>query len=196
MEEHPVANGFYTTIVALMFFTVIFGVIYPFAVTFILQTFFPYQANGSLIVFQDKVKGSELIGQSFYDAKYFWGRPSGTKEQPYNALSSGGTNLATSNPQLIKNIQERIELFQGSENGQDKIPIDLVSGSGSGLDPHISVAGAYYQVPRIAKARAVAESVIQGIVQSTVEERQLGILGEPRVNVVKLNIKLEENAKT
>ncbi len=175
------------TIFALL--TVITGVIYPLAVTGISQALFPYQANGSLIMVDGKAIGSELIGQQFDDPKYFWGRPSATG---YNAAASSGSNYGPMNPALMDMVQARIDALNAADPENTlPIPVDLVTASGSGLDPHISVAAALYQVHRVASARGLNEADVQSLVEKYTEGRQFGFLGEPRVNVLLLNLALD-----
>ena len=182
-----------TVIVSLFVFTILTGVIYPLAVTGIAQLIFPDQANGSLILKGGKPVGSSLIGQPFDDPKYFWGRLSATSPFPYNSASSSGSNLAETNPDLVKNVQGRIDALKASDPEAGKqIPVDLVTASGSGLDPHISPAAAEFQIKRVAKARALDETKVRAIVAQYSEYRQLGILGEPTVNVLKLNLALDD----
>ena len=182
-----------TVIVSLFVFTILTGVIYPLAVTGIAQLIFPDQANGSLILKGGKPVGSSLIGQPFDDPKYFWGRLSATSPFPYNSASSSGSNLAETNPDLVKNVQGRIDALEASDPEAGKqIPVDLVTASGSGLDPHISPAAAEFQIKRVAKARALDETKVRAIVAQYSEYRQLGILGEPTVNVLKLNLALDD----
>ncbi len=174
----------------LLIFTVIIGVIYPLVVTGIAQVAFPQQANGSLIVKDGKAVGSELIGQQFDDPGYFWGRPSAAN---YNASASSGSNYGPLNPALIDSVQARIDALKAADPDNTlPIPVDLVTASGSGLDPHISVASALYQVHRVATARGLAEADVVALVNQYTEGRQFGFLGEPRVNVLLLNIALDE----
>ena len=179
-------------LIVLIVLTVVTGVIYPVIVTVIAQVVFPHQANGSLIVRDGKVIGSTLIGQPFDDPKYFWGRPSATSPFPYNAASSSGSNLSPTNPALVKSVQERVDALRAADPGNTlPVPVDLVTASGSGLDPHISPAAALYQVNRVAKARNLDPSVVRDLVERHIEGRQLGFLGEPRVNVLALNLALD-----
>jgi len=173
--------------------TILTGVIYPFAVTGIAQIVFPHQANGSLIEKDGVVIGSELIGQQFDDPSYFWGRPSATSPEPYNAASSSGSNLGPTNPALISAVEARVKALHAADPANTlPIPVDLVTASASGLDPHISVASALYQVHRVATARGLDEADVVALVNRYTEERQFGFLGEPRVNVLLLNIALDE----
>ena len=182
----------------LLIFTVITGVIYPFVVTGIAQVAFPDQANGSLIVIDGKTYGSELIGQQFDDPKYFWGRLSATGTFPYNAFNaqnltaSSGSNYGPLNPTLMNMVQARVDALKAADPGNiAPIPVDLVTASGSGLDPHISVAAALYQVHRVAAARGLSEADVQSLVKRYTEGRQFGFLGEPRLNVLLLNLALD-----
>src|SRR5207253_2438518 len=169
-------------IISLALFTVVTGVVYPVLVTVIAQLVFPYQANGSLIVKDGKPVGSALIGQPFDDPKYFWSRPSATSPFPDNAGSSPGSNLSPTNPDLVKAVQGRVEALRAADPGNTApVPVDLVTASGSGLDPHISPAAALYQVPRVAKARGLAPRAVRQLVERHTEGRFLGLLGEPRV---------------
>jgi K+-transporting ATPase ATPase C chain len=171
----------------LVVMTVITGVAYPLLVTGISQVLFKDQANGSLIEKDGKVVGSSLIGQPFSEPKYFWGRPSATSPMPYNGSASSGSNQGPTNPALKEAVEGRIK----DHGGKTPVPADLVTASGSGLDPHISPAAAEYQVARVAKARGIPEEKLRALVNQHVEGRQLGILGEPRVNVLRLNLALD-----
>ncbi len=175
------------TLLALL--TIITGAVYPLTVTGLAQLLFPQQANGSLIVIDGKAYGSELIGQQFDDPKYFWGRPSAAG---YNATASSGSNYGPMNPTLEEVVQARIEALQAADpNNPLSIPVDLVTASASGLDPHISVAAALYQVSRVATASGLGEAEVTSLVEQYTEGRQLGIFGEPRVNVLLLNLALD-----
>jgi K+-transporting ATPase ATPase C chain len=181
------------TLVALVLFTAITGVVYPLVVTGIAQVIFPRQANGSLIMKDGKAVGSELIGQPFDDPKYFWSRPSATSPFPDNAGSSGGSNLGPTNPDLQKAVQGRIDALRAADaDSHDPIPVDLVTASGSGLDPEISPAAALYQVHRVAKVRGLPEEKVRELVTQHTRGRQFGFLGEPGVNVLTLNLALDQ----
>ena len=170
--------------------TVLTGVIYPLAVTGIAQALFRHQANGSLISDNGETVGSELIGQPFSDPRYFWGRLSATG---YDAADSSGSNYGPTNPALLEAIQARIDALKAVDpDNQEPIPVDLVTSSASGLDPDISPAAAQYQVPRVARYRGLSEEQVSALVGRFSEGRQFGILGEPRVNVLKLNLALDE----
>ncbi len=178
----------------LLVLTIITGVAYPFAVTGIAQLLFPHQANGSLIYKDGKPIGSALIGQPFDDPKYFWGRPSATAPFPYNAAASSGSNLGPTNPVLMEAVNVRVAALKQTDPGNDApVPVDLVTASGSGLDPHISPAAAEYQVRRVARVRGRDEAVVRTLVMQHTEGRQLGMLGERRVNVLALNLALDES---
>jgi potassium-transporting ATPase KdpC subunit len=173
-------------------FTVITGVLYPLVVTGIVQVAFHHQANGSLMGQNGNATGSELIGQPFSDPKYFWGRLSATSPVPYNADSSSGSNLGPSNPDLTKAVQARIDALKVVDPNNDlPVPVDLVTFSASGLDPAISVAAADYQIARVARFRGLGEVAVSNLVNQYTEGRQLGVLGEPRVNVLQLNHALD-----
>jgi potassium-transporting ATPase KdpC subunit len=179
-------------IVLFLILTAITGIVYPFVVTGIAQAIFPSQAGGSLIVRDGKPVGSSLIGQSFSDPKHFWGRPSATSPQPYNGLASGGSNLGPLNPALTDGIKSRIEALQAADPANKApIPVDLVTASASGLDPDISLAAAYYQAPRVARARGLAPDAVSSMIAAHARGKLLGILGEPRVNVLDLNLALD-----
>jgi K+-transporting ATPase ATPase C chain len=174
--------------VALSFLT---GVFYPTVVTVLARVIFPRQAAGSLIYKPDGTcTGSSLIGQSFSDPGYFWSRPSATADFPYNPLASGGSNLGPTNEDLLKHVKERVTSFQ-STGIKGPLPADLVMASGSGIDPHISIEAAIIQIPRVARERHVSEEKIRNLVQNYLEDRQFGLLGTKRVNVLKLNLALD-----
>jgi potassium-transporting ATPase KdpC subunit len=172
--------------------SVLTGVVYPLVMTGIAQLVFPRAANGSLIVVDGKTLGSELIGQPFDDPKYFWSRPSATLPQPYNGAASGASNQGARNPALADAVKDRIKALRDADHDNAApVPVDLVTASGSGLDPHISVAAAHYQLGRVAKARGVPQGNVQRLIDANTEGRTLGILGEPRVNVLRLNLALD-----
>lgn len=184
------------SVVALVVLGVILGVIYPLAVTGISQAFFSHEAGGSMIVQGGKIVGSELIGQPFSDPGYFWTRPSATAPIPYNAAASSGSNLGPTNPALLKAVEERIQALRAADPGNtEPVPVDLVTSSGSGLDPHISPAAADYQVERVAKARELTTEAVRTLVAAHTEGRQWGVFGEPRVNILELNLELDALSK-
>jgi K+-transporting ATPase ATPase C chain len=179
-------------LVAFLVLTVLTGVIYPLTVTGIAQLIFPRQANGSLIYKDGMSMGSTLIGQPFDDPKYFWGRPSATAPFPYNAAASSGSNLGPTNPALLDAVKARVALLRAADPGNESlVPVDLVTASGSGLDPHISPAAAEYQARRVARARGREEKVVRTLIVQHTEGRQLWLLGERRVNVLALNLALD-----
>ena len=179
-------------IITLILFTVITGLVYPLAVTGISQLIFHEKANGSLLKRDGHILGSELIGQPFSDPKYFWSRLSATGPFAYNAGASSGSNYGPLNPALLDAVQQRIKALKDADPQNVKpIPVDLVTASGSGLDPHISVAAAEYQISRVARARGTSETTIRSLVDQYTEGRQFGILGERRVNVLELNLALD-----
>ena len=183
-------------IVSLALFTVVTGLAYPVIVTLIGQLVFPHQANGSLIVKDGKPVGSTLIGQPFDDPKYFWGRPSATSPFGYNAGASGASNLSPTNADLIKAVQGRVDALHAADpDNTTPVPVDLVTASGSGLDPHISPAAALYQMGRVARARKLDEALVRDLVAKHTEGRQLGLLGEPRVSVLALNLALDAQGR-
>ncbi len=184
---------FRISLVLLGIFTLLTGVIYPLVVTGIAQTLFHYRANGSIITANGNNAGSELIGQPFSDPRYFWGRLSATSPFPYNAAASSGSNYGPTNPDLREAIKSRIDALRAIDPGNtDPVPIDLVTSSASGLDPHISIAAANYQVARVARYRGLNMEPVKALVDRCIEGRQFGILGEPRVNVLRLNLMLDE----
>lgn len=172
--------------------TLLTGVVYPALITVIAQVVFHDQANGSVIMLNGKAVGSDLIGQKFDDPGYFWGRPSATGPTGYNAAASSGSNLGPTNPALLDAIKSRVEAIRAAHPDQTKpVPVDLVTASGSGLDPHISPAASEFQVARVANVRGLSEDKVRELVASNTEGRSFGVLGEPRVNVLRLNLSLD-----
>ena len=188
-----IIREFKTACILLIILTALTGIIYPLTVTYLAQALFPWQANGSLIQQNGKTIGSQWIGQSFTSANYFWGRPSATTPSPYNAAASDGSNSGPSNPDFLKTVQQRVsDLTKTSLQEAQPIPVDLVTASGSGLDPEISPVAAFYQAPRIAAARNIPIEKINALIQSQITPRSFGVLGEPRVNVLRLNLALDQ----
>jgi potassium-transporting ATPase KdpC subunit len=180
------------SLVSLVLLTVLTGAAYPMVVTIVAKALFPSQAEGSLIRDNGKVVGSKLIGQPFSDPKHFWSRASGTSPYPYNAASSSGTNQGPTNPALLEAVAARVKALQDADpDNKLPVPVDLVTASASGLDPHISLAAAEYQLSRVAKARGLEPAKVRELVAGHTEGRQLGVLGEPRVNVLELNLALD-----
>jgi K+-transporting ATPase ATPase C chain len=180
------------SLMMLLVMTIITGIAYPLLVTGLSQLLFPSQANGSLIAKNGQPIGSTLIGQSFTEPKYFWGRPSATSPQANNGTGSGGSNLGPTNPALADAVKERIAALQSADPGnRAPVPVDLVTSSGSGLDPEISPAAAQYQLARVAKARGLSDPQLSLLIAQATSGRQLGLLGEPRVNVLQLNLALD-----
>jgi potassium-transporting ATPase KdpC subunit len=189
---NPKTTMLKSALIVFVMLTIITGIAYPLAVTAVAQLAFPHQTNGSLIVNADKIVGSELLGQGFDDPKYFWGRPSATAAFPYDASSSTGSNLGPTNPDQLKAVHGRLDaIHQAQPNDSRPVPIELVTASASGLDPEISPAAAEYQITRIAKARGLSEEKVRTLVATQTQGRTFGVLGEPRVNVLKLNLALD-----
>jgi K+-transporting ATPase ATPase C chain len=185
-------NQLRPALIGLLVFTVLTGLLYPLVVTGVARVLFPNQAGGSMIMRDGRAVGSTLIGQPFDDPKYFWGRLSATGPYPYNAGASSGSNLGPTSKSLREGVSKRIAaLRQADPSATGPIPVDLVTASGSGLDPHISPAAAEFQVRRVARVRGLGEDAVRGLVRQYTERRQFGILGEPRVNVLRLNLALD-----
>jgi len=179
--------------IMLALFTLLTGIVYPLAMLGLAQLVFPYQANGSLVRQRNELRGAEIIGQSFTDPGHFWGRPSATESSPYNAGSSSGSNLGPTNPTLKDLMLARVKAFRAADpDNTQPLPVDLVTASGSGLDPDISPAAARYQVSRVARERHLRETQVMALVNACTEGRQFGFLGEARVNVLRLNLALDK----
>jgi len=180
------------SVITLVLMMLLTGLAYPIAITGIAQLVFNHQANGSLIEQDGELLGSELIGQPFDDPKYFWGRPSATLPFPYNAAASSGSNLGPTNPILESTVKARVAALRAVDPGNNTpIPVDLVTASASGLDPHISISAANYQISRVAWERGLSETQVIQLVEQYTHNRQLGFLGEPRVNILELNLALD-----
>ena len=193
-QEVDMSNVLRPALAILLSLTLLTGGVYPLLVTGVAQLFFPNKAAGSLIINNDQAIGSKLIGQHFSNPKYFWSRPSATAPYANNALASGGSNLGPLNPALLDAVKQRIAALKAAgPNNSRKIPVDLVTSSGSGLDPHISVAAAEYQLQRVAAARGMDVAVVRQLLVANTEGRWLGFLGEPRVNVLLLNLALDKS---
>jgi potassium-transporting ATPase KdpC subunit len=192
-HQRMVLKNLHTAIVTLALLTILTGLFYPLTVTGIAQLIFPFKANGSIMKKDGQAIGSELIGQPFDNPKYFWSRPSATSPYAYHGGSSTGSNYGPLNPALFDIVKKRVHDLKASDSLKHQpIPVDLVTASSSGLDPHISMAAALYQVPRVAHYRGLSEERIRSVVNQYTEGRQLGFLGEPRVNVLKLNLAMDE----
>jgi K+-transporting ATPase ATPase C chain len=179
-------------IVLFLIMTVLTGIVYPFAVTGLAQVLFHDQAQGSLLMAEGHAVGSRIIGQSFSDPKYFWSRPSATAPQPYNGIASGGSNQGPLNPALTDAVKARIDALKAADPTNTRsVPVDLVTASASGLDPDISIAAARYQAARVARVRGLEPAAVQSLIDAHAHTRLLGFLGEPRVNVLELNLALD-----
>ena len=181
-----------TASMLLLFLTILTGIIYPALVTVLAQVVFPHQANGSQIDRGEEFIGSELIGQSFSEPRYFWGRLSATQPFPYNAAASSGSNYGPMNPALKEAAQSRMDALETDGNEKGEVPVDLVTSSASGLDPHITLASAKFQISRVASARRMTEDKLRELVGQYTEGRQWGVFGEPHVNVLRLNLALDD----
>ncbi len=184
-----ISNPWKPAVLSLVWLTLLTGLVYPLAVTGLARVTFPRQAAGSLIEQDGRVVGSALIGQTFTAEKYFWSRPSATSPA-YNGGASSGSNLGPTNPALVSRVEATVAQLRAA-HGDGSVPVDLATASGSGLDPHVSPAAAFYQVARVARARGLSEDRLRQLVEAQVEGRDLGVLGEPRVNVVRLNLALD-----
>ena len=186
---NPVMQTLRPALFVFALLTALTGVAYPLLVTGIAQAAFPQAANGSVLRVDGKAVGSALIGQSFSAPKYFWGRPSATSPMPNNGVASGGSNLGANNPALIDSVKDRVAALRSADPGNTQpVPVDLVTASGSGLDPEISLAAASYQAPRIAHARGIGDTTLRALIEQQAQRPWLGIVGEPRVNVLQLNL--------
>lgn len=195
-ESPRIGMSLLTALRACLLLTLLTGVLYPLLITAIAQLF-PKQAGGSLIERDGRVVGSVLVGQPFTQPQYFWGRPSATSPQPYNPQGSGGSNQGPLNPALVEAVKQRIAaLKQADPDNAAPIPVDLVTASASGLDPHISIAAAQYQLARVARVRGLEVAQVNALLEQHSEGRQLGFFGEPRVNVLELNLALDELAQS
>jgi potassium-transporting ATPase KdpC subunit len=193
MKEFDMRSLLRPALLLFVVLTILTGIVYPLAVTGVAQLVFPGRASGSLITVGDKVVGSELIGQAFSSPKYFWGRPSATTPQPYNGTGSTGSNQGPTNPALVDAVKERVAALRAADPGNTaSVPVDLVTASASGLDPEISLAAAYYQAPRVARERGLAADAISRLVAGQASARWLGVVGEPTVNVLRLNLALDK----
>ncbi len=193
MNPHTLYQSLKRAVVMLLLFTILTGVVYPLSITLVAQLLFSQQANGSLIRVDNAVVGSALVGQQFNQAKYFWGRLSATGPVPYNAVASSGSNFGTNNSKLVENAQARIDSLRSSTIRTLKdIPVDLVTASGSGLDPNISPNAAKIQIERVARARNLQPETVEQLIQQHTLGPQFGVLGEPRVNVLQLNLALDQ----
>ena len=192
-QEGPSKAILRPAIALLLVMTALTGIAYPLIVTGVARVLFPAQSAGSLIVRNGRTVGSRLIGQPFSGPGYFWSRPSATSPQPYNGLDSGGSNLGPLNPALLAAVKARIAALRAADPGNGApIPVDLVTASASGLDPDISLAAAYYQASRVARARGLEPSRVRALIAAHAKGRLLGVLGEPRVNVLELNLALDQ----
>lgn len=186
------SSVFRPAVVSLAMLSLLCGIVYPLAITAVAQAVFPWRANGSVIELRGVARGSALVGQPFDDPRYFWGRPSATSPVAYDGAHSSGSNLGPTNPALLEAVRARLAALRAADPGNDRpVPVDLVTSSASGLDPHISPAAAEWQVPRVARARGMREDDVRAIVARFTEERDVGIFGERRVNVLAVNLALD-----
>jgi K+-transporting ATPase ATPase C chain len=192
MERNTFTASLRSALTLFVLLTVLTGLVYPLIVTGVAQLLFPARAGGSILVRDGHAVGSVLIGQSFSDPEHFWGRPSATTPQPYNGTASSGSNLGPLNPAQLDAVKERLKALRAADPvNEAPVPVDLVTASGSGLDPQISVAAAYYQAARVARARGLSEARVRALIAAHTEGRLLGVLGELRVNVLELNVALD-----